>query len=168
MPTVPGTTTCAGVVIGVAAVSHSGRVRDLTLLDALGWAPGDRTTIGLRDGAILLQRHPKGPHRINNRREAFLPAGARALLGITANTRVLLSANPAHDLLAIYPCALVATLLTDLHSDHHEHRTGRNEHGPTASSAGRPDRPAASTDTQPPQTGASAWLPVVSIQRDTQ
>jgi len=160
MPTVPRTVIHVGVLIGVAAVSNSGRVRDLTLLDALGWAPGDRTTTDLRDDAILLQRHPTGPHRINSRREAFLPAGARTLLGITANSRVLLAADPAHDLLTIYPCTLVATLLTY----HHQFES-------TAPTASRLDRPASRPNTQPPPFSATepaaapaGRLPVVSIQ----
>lgn len=167
MPTLPRTLTHGGVLIGVA-VSHSGRVRDLTLLDALGWAPGDRTTTDIQDGAILLQRHPTGPHRINNRREAFLPAGARALLGIAANTRVLLAADPTRDILAIYPDTLVAAILTD---HQNTHRTRSQGHEPTAH---RPDHPAFRPDTQPMQTDATepartlvGRLPVVSIRGDT-
>lgn len=167
MPTLPRPVTHAGVLIGVAAVSHSGRVRDLPLLDALGWAPGDRTTTDLQDGTILLHRHPTGPHRINNRREAFLPAGARALLGIAANTRVLLAADPAHDVLAIYPCTLVASLLTD---HQNTHRTRSPEHEPTTH---RPHHPASRPNTKPMQTDATepartpvGRLPVVSIRGD--
>jgi hypothetical protein len=36
LPTIAGDT---GLMIGVAAVSHSGRIRHQVLLDALGWSP---------------------------------------------------------------------------------------------------------------------------------
>ena len=43
MPSVPTRRHDAQFLVGVAAVSHSGRVRDQVLFDALEWAPGDRT-----------------------------------------------------------------------------------------------------------------------------
>lgn len=108
LPTVPGR---VDLLLGVAAVSHSGRVRDQPLLDALGWTAGDLIAVEIRDSTLLLRRDPAGPYRINARGQVFLPAGARTLLGITANSRVALVAIPARNLLLVHPCVVVTALL---------------------------------------------------------
>jgi hypothetical protein len=35
----------ASLLVGVAAIDHSGRLRDKALIAALGWRPGDRHTV---------------------------------------------------------------------------------------------------------------------------
>jgi bifunctional DNA-binding transcriptional regulator/antitoxin component of YhaV-PrlF toxin-antitoxin module len=108
LPTIAGDT---GLVLGVAGVSHSGRVGDQVLLDALGWAPGDRLHLDVLDSTLLLRRHPEGTQVINTRGQVFLPAGTRALLRIADNDRVVLVAAPRQGLLMLHPRAVVGALL---------------------------------------------------------
>jgi hypothetical protein len=80
VPALPTIRHATDLLIGVAAVSHSGRVRDQALLDALSWAPGDRHSVDLLDSTILVRRTPTGPYSINTRGQVFLPTGLRDLL----------------------------------------------------------------------------------------
>jgi hypothetical protein len=95
----------------VAAVSHSGRVRDQVLFDALAWAPGDRLRLELLDSLILIRRTPTGTHQLNSRGQVFLPAGVRAALGIADNERVVLAAAPSADLLIVHSCGVAGVAL---------------------------------------------------------
>jgi hypothetical protein len=113
----PRTTHNSGLVIGIASVSHSGRVRDIAVMSALGWVPGDRIAVDLTADALLLRRDAAAAHRVDDRGLVFLPAGSRTLLGIADNTRVVLVAIPAKDLLAVYPCTVVTALLATLHTE---------------------------------------------------
>lgn len=111
MSPLPSVVGSAGLLIGVAAISHSGRVRDQALLEALGWAPGDRIVVDPQNSVIILRRYRTGAFKINRRRQVFLPAGARKLLNIADNARVVLVAVPAWDTLLVYPVTVVAQLL---------------------------------------------------------
>jgi bifunctional DNA-binding transcriptional regulator/antitoxin component of YhaV-PrlF toxin-antitoxin module len=111
LPRVPAD---AGLLLGVAAVSHSGRVRDRVLINALGWQPGDRLRLDITNTAIMIRRDPQGRFSLNDRAQIFLPAGARAHFRIADNQRVTLLADPTHDLLSIYPCAVAAAVLAGL------------------------------------------------------
>lgn len=111
LPALPTTRQRPDLVIGVAAVSHSGRVRDRVLLDALGWRSGDRLGLRVADSTVLIHRQPGGTQTVNARGQVFLPAGVRAMLGIGDNDRVVLVADPAAGLLRIHPRGLVTALL---------------------------------------------------------
>jgi bifunctional DNA-binding transcriptional regulator/antitoxin component of YhaV-PrlF toxin-antitoxin module len=104
----------AGLLLGVAAVSHSGRVRDRVLIYALGWQPGNRLRLDITDTAIVIRRAPDGRFSLNDRAQIFLPAGARAHFGIADNQRVALLADPTHGLLLVYTCAVVTAVLAGL------------------------------------------------------
>ncbi|NKQ59378.1 hypothetical protein HFP15_41755 [Amycolatopsis sp. K13G38] len=108
LPTVAGR---VDLLLAVAAVSRSGRVRDCELLTALGWQPGDRTAVELLDSTIRVRHDPRGRYAINDRGQVFLPVGARKLLGISANTQVALIAFPEHDALLVHPCPVVTAVL---------------------------------------------------------
>jgi hypothetical protein len=108
LPTIAGDT---GLLIGVAAVNHAGRVRDQVLLDALGWSPGERLHLDVLDSTLLLRRDPVGTQVINTRGQVFLPAGTRALMRIADNDRVVLVAAPRQGLLMVRPCAVIGALL---------------------------------------------------------
>jgi bifunctional DNA-binding transcriptional regulator/antitoxin component of YhaV-PrlF toxin-antitoxin module len=114
LPTLPQRT---DLLIGVAAVSHSGRVRDQMLFDSLGWASGERVHLELLDSLVLIRRTPVGTHQLNARAQLFLPAGVRALLGIADNDRVVLVAAPAADLLIVHPYGVVTAVLNTFYQD---------------------------------------------------
>jgi hypothetical protein len=115
MPTLPTRQTelrdDTTLLVGVAAVSHSGRVRDQALFDALGWAPGDHLQLELLDALVLIRRTPTGTHQLNGRGQVFLPSAVRTLLGIADNERVLLAAIPDADLLIVHSCGIAAAAL---------------------------------------------------------
>ena len=107
----------APLVLGMAAVDHSGRVRDRLVLAALGWQPGDPTDVTVRPRALVLRRVTNGGVPIDARGRVFLPAGARALFGVTVDERVLLAADPGRGLLIVYPVRVVAALLASPSSE---------------------------------------------------
>src|SRR5437870_8415156 len=101
----------AELVLGMAAVDHSGRVRDRLVLAALGWIPGDRTEVTVRPRALVLRRVTHGGVPIDARGRVFLPAGGRALFDIAADERVLLAADPRRGRLIVFPVRVLAALL---------------------------------------------------------
>jgi hypothetical protein len=152
----PRTAHDSGLVIGIASVSHSGRVRDIAVMSALGWVPGDRIAVDLTTDALLLRRDAAAAHQVDDRGLVFLPAGSRTLLGIADNTRVVLVAIPAKDLLAVYPCTVVTALLATLHTELTTPTQTQPATPPTRRALPRP----ATADT------TATCLPVVAIQRD--
>lgn len=147
-------------MIGIAAVSHSGRVRDSAVMSALGWMPGDRIAVNPTADAVLLRRDPAAQHHMDDRGLVFLPATARAQLSIDANDRVVLVATRASNLLTVYPCTIVTSLLATIHTELAT-PPGQSPHT-TTSTRRRLPRPAQ------PITAAAAdtRLPVVVIQPD--
>jgi bifunctional DNA-binding transcriptional regulator/antitoxin component of YhaV-PrlF toxin-antitoxin module len=101
----------AALVLGMAGVDHSGRVRDRLVFAALGWGPGDRTDVTVRPRVLVLRRVAAGGVPIDARGRVFLPAGARAVFAITVDDRVLLAADPRRHHLIVYPVRVVAALL---------------------------------------------------------
>jgi hypothetical protein len=106
-----------GVVPGMAAVDHSGRVRDALVVAALGWAPGERTEVRERTGALLVCRVAVGGAVIDARGRVFLPVAARAQLGIAVGERSLLVAVPERDLLVVHRVSVMAGLLAAHYAD---------------------------------------------------
>ncbi len=100
-----------GLLIGVAAVDHSGRVGDRLLITALGWRPGDRTEVQMLPGAAMLRRSPHGRSQVDSRGHVFVPAAIRTLLDVPAGGRMVLLAVPDRDLLVIHAQSAVAALL---------------------------------------------------------
>ena len=94
--------------LGTAVVDRSGRVRDRTLLTALGWAEGTRLEIRMAPGTAVLCRSADGAFQIDSRDQVVLPAATRALLGIRPGQRVVLVAMPEADLLLVHPAAVAA------------------------------------------------------------
>jgi hypothetical protein len=103
----------ATLVLGMAGVDHSGRVRDRLVLAALGWESRDHTDVTVRPRALVLRRVTTGGVPIDARGRVFLPAGARALFAITVEERVLLAADPQHGRLLVYPVRVVTALLAN-------------------------------------------------------
>jgi bifunctional DNA-binding transcriptional regulator/antitoxin component of YhaV-PrlF toxin-antitoxin module len=98
-------------LLGVAAVDHSGRVRDQLLITALGWQVGDRTDVEVLPDAVVIRRSPRGRFHVDSRGHVFLPAATRTLLGVAVGGRVVLLAVLDRDLLMIHPPSVVTALL---------------------------------------------------------
>lgn len=94
------------IIIGVAAVDGSGRVRERTLFAALGWRRGESLDLHVVHNAAVLQPVPHGSVRIDGRDQLALPSGCRTVLGIRPGDRVVLAALPNHGILLVYPMSL--------------------------------------------------------------
>ena len=105
------------VLLGVAVVDRSGRVRDRVLMDALGWAGGERLSLDVLPGSLVLRPDVDGSIRLDGRDQVVLPAGPRALIGIESGQRVVLAALPDSGVLVVHPVETVAAWLADRYVD---------------------------------------------------
>lgn len=99
------------LLVGVAVVDRSGRVRDRVLITALGWSAGDRLHCEVRPTALVLTLSPDGQHSVDGRDQVFIPAGARAVFGIGAGDRVVLVAAPEVGTLLVHPSSVIQDVL---------------------------------------------------------
>jgi hypothetical protein len=99
------------LVLGMARLDGSGRVHDRAILAALDWHPGRRIDITTVYDTIVVHSVSTGLHIIGARGDLTLPAAARTLSGIPANSRVVLAAIPSENLLLVHPSATMARLL---------------------------------------------------------
>lgn len=106
--------------MGIAAVDRSGRVKEQVLVSALGWNAHDRLSTEISQDRVVLRRTSDGPFRIDSRQQVFLPAGNRALLGISTGDRVVLVAVPERDELIIHPVSVITDLLSAYYTEQAE------------------------------------------------
>jgi len=97
----------ADVVYGVSRLDASGRVADRAVSSALGWCEGDRLTLTASPGVVVARRDPGGMVTVPVRACLAVPAVLRRRCGLRAGDRVLLTAVPGQDLLAVYSFAVV-------------------------------------------------------------
>ena len=100
----------------MARLDRSGRLCERPLLAQLGWRPGDRVTIDVLHGAVVVVAALDGRHAVGSRGDLALPAAARQLCGINQHQPVLVAAYPTWDTLVIHPVDMVAALLAQLHT----------------------------------------------------
>jgi hypothetical protein len=107
----------------MARLDRSGRLHDHALLTTLDWYPGQRIDITSTHDTIVVRATPTGLHTIGARGDLTLPAAARTLTGIPANSRVILAAIPSENLLLVHPPATIASLICRHYTtmDHHAH-----------------------------------------------
>jgi hypothetical protein len=103
-------------LLGIARPDPSGRLSARGLLRALNWGRGHRLGLDIVDGAIVMFSSAAGPHAVADRGELVLPAPARRMASIEDGTAVVIAAFVELDALVIHPAAVVARLLTDLHT----------------------------------------------------
>lgn len=87
----------------LASVDSSGRIRDRSIIGAMGWEPGARLDIRQGGGVIVVRRDPQGVFTVTGQGHLLLPAAVRHWCGLAAGERVLLTADPAAKLLVVYP-----------------------------------------------------------------
>jgi AbrB family looped-hinge helix DNA binding protein len=96
----------------VAAVDGSGRVREHTVLAALGWGRDDALEIRVARTIAVLRAAPHGRLRVDERGQIALPAGCRAMLGIAPGHRVVLAAIPARAVALVCPMQIAGSWIT--------------------------------------------------------
>ncbi|WP_435233291.1 AbrB/MazE/SpoVT family DNA-binding domain-containing protein [Micromonospora aurantiaca (nom. illeg.)] len=87
----------------LASVDSSGRLRDRSIIGAMGWEPGARLDIRQGGGVIAVRRDPQGVFTVTGQGHLLLPSAVRHWCGLSAGDRVLLTADPAANLLVVYP-----------------------------------------------------------------
>lgn len=101
----------------IAAVDDRGRLAEHTLVNALGWQPGQRLRIEtLSTTALAMTPDTDGLLPIARRRHLPLPAGVRRWCVIRPGDRVLLAANPQRQLLLVHTMAALDAMITSFHT----------------------------------------------------
>ncbi|WP_327010747.1 hypothetical protein OHA72_27815 [Dactylosporangium sp. NBC_01737] len=119
LPTLPAVPSGAAPVVptlDIARLDRSGRVSARSLLDHLGWRPGQRLGVDVIHGAILIWPATDGQPLVGARGDLALPVAVRQMCAIRTGDLVVLAAERTHDLLIVHPAATVARLLADLHT----------------------------------------------------
>ncbi len=101
---------------GLAAVDCRGRVADRAVVGALGWVSGTRLDIGESGGLLVVRADAHGGFSLTRQGHLRLPATVRRGCGLISGDRVLLVADPARDLLVVYPPAALDDLLAPRHA----------------------------------------------------
>jgi hypothetical protein len=104
------------LVCGSATIDCNGRLAEATLLAVLGWAPGTRLDIRVRDGLVLLTADPDAVFTITQPGQVRLPATVRHWCGLTPGSRVLLATDPAVGMLVVHPPAAWQAMLAAVHA----------------------------------------------------
>jgi hypothetical protein len=95
----------------LASVDSSGRIRDRSIIGAMGWEPGARLGIRQGGGVIVVRRDHRGVFTVTGQGHLLLSALLRHWCGLAAGERVLLSADPAANLFVVYPPIALAEMV---------------------------------------------------------
>jgi hypothetical protein len=93
-----------------------GVVSNRDTIQALGWTPDDRLHIALVGGSVVAHRDPAGAFAMGPRPYLVLPAAVRHRSGVRPGERVLVAADPHHDVLVIHPLAALDTMIATYHA----------------------------------------------------
>jgi hypothetical protein len=104
------------LVYGMGKIDTWGVVSNRDTVQALGWAPGDRLQIALVGRSVVVHRDPAGVFAIGPKPYLVLPATVRHRSGVCPGERVLLAADPHHDVLVVHPLAALDTMITLYHT----------------------------------------------------
>ena len=105
-----------GPRLSIALMDGGGRLQDRGAVAALGWSPGDRLLITLVRTSVVVRRRPDGVFVMPRKPYVVLPAPVRRGCGALAGSRLLLVADPVHDVLIVHPEAAVQAMLRTFHT----------------------------------------------------
>ncbi|MEV4055194.1 hypothetical protein AB0J55_28670 [Amycolatopsis sp. NPDC049688] len=105
-----------GPRLSIALMDGGGRLQDRGAVAALGWRPGDRLLITLVRTSVVIRRRPDGVFVMPRKPYVALPAPVRRGCGALAGSRLLLVADPVHDVLIVHPEAAVQAMLRAFHT----------------------------------------------------
>jgi len=105
-----------GPRLSIALMDGGGRLQDRGAVAALGWSPGDRLLITLVRTSVVIRRRPDGVFVMPRKPYVALPAPVRRGCGALAGSRLLLVADPIHDVLIVHPEAAVQAMLRIFHT----------------------------------------------------
>jgi hypothetical protein len=104
------------LVYGMGKIDTWGVVSNRDTIQALGWAPGDRLQIALVGGSVVVHRDPAGVFAMGPKPYLVLPATVRHRSGVRPGERVLVAADPHHDVLVVHPLTALDTMITTYHA----------------------------------------------------
>lgn len=105
-----------GPRLSIALMDGGGRLQDRGAVAALGWSPGDRLLITRVRTSVVIRRRPDGVFVMPRKPYVALPAPVRRGCGALAGSRLLLVADPVHDVLIVHPEAAVQAMLRTFHT----------------------------------------------------
>ncbi|MEB3371323.1 hypothetical protein [Saccharopolyspora mangrovi] len=98
-------------------IDRSGRIAARSVLDRLSWSPHDRLSLTTVAGIVVIRRDPAdGTVTLPGRGCLGIPSRVRGRCGIEPGRSVLLTAMPSHDLVLLYPEAMVEQMLLLFHT----------------------------------------------------
>lgn len=103
------------LVVGMARVDRTGRVRERSVFDALDWRPGQRLSLETLDEVIVLVADPAGHHRVDKRGAVTLPAAARQMCGIELGPALVLTGSACEHTLFVHSAKILTRLLADFY-----------------------------------------------------
>jgi hypothetical protein len=93
-----------------------GVVSNRDTIQALGWTPGDHLQIALVGRSVVVHRDPAGAFAMGPKPYLVLPAMVRHRSGVRPGERVLVAADPHHDVLVVHPLAALDVMITTYHA----------------------------------------------------
>jgi hypothetical protein len=103
------------MVYAIGTVDASGRVRDQSIVEAMGWTAGQTLTITASAGAVIIRRDPRGVFTVATTLHLTIPGPLRTRYHLTGSDRVLLVAARAYDTILVYTMALLHQSLAERH-----------------------------------------------------
>jgi hypothetical protein len=115
-------------VLDATRLDASGRFCTRSLPATLARSPGQRVDLRIGADMVVITSCADSRQAVRSRGELTLPVSARALAGLDRQTRIVLIAAPAQNLLIVHPPTLIARLLTDHYRSqpHHNHDRPRD------------------------------------------
>jgi hypothetical protein len=104
------------LVYGMGKIDTWGVVSNRDTIQALDWTPGDRLHIALVGGSVVVHRDSAGVFAMGSRPYLVLPAAVRQRSGVRPGERVLVAADPRHDVLVVHPLAALDTMIAAYHT----------------------------------------------------
>jgi hypothetical protein len=104
------------LVYGMGKIDTWGVVSNRDTVQALGWTPGDRLQIALVGGSVVVHRDPAGVFAMGPKPYLVLPAAVRHRSGVHPGERVLVAADPRHDVLVVHPVAALDSMIATYHA----------------------------------------------------
>jgi len=105
-----------GPRLSMAVMDGGGRLQDRGAVAVLGWSPGDRLLITLVGTSVVIRRRADGVFVMPRKPYVTLPAPVRRGCGVLAGSRLLLVADPVHDVLVVHPESAVQNMLRIFHT----------------------------------------------------
>lgn len=102
----------------VGSIDESGKVPAAQVLESLGWQGGDRLSVTVQRGVVVLQRDPDGLVAVTKRRALVIPAAARRACGIRKADAVLIAAVVGFNTAVVHPQVIIDRMMTLYHHGH--------------------------------------------------